>query len=450
MTCGVGVIGGIVCAAIDSFRSKAYGKARHLPRLDMDLNGSFSINDRNLGLEHPAGKTIGDSYAWPGTNYNVLMDLDFSGVIEQDEYDAYQNDPYEAALDAGAISDPDFNDGPWSAAGYDGYIYDDLADLSCVRFRWYDAGLGQWMTRDPIGYADNSNAFSNCIGTPSMMDPSGLSPTFVTFGGIDNLTEYVGLECAAIDPRTPTPAYQFIRSLGTSRGQVVNGRRRPDCRLIAWPYGGQRGANGSSTYVRNFDSEGMLDAEAEAIARAREGGFCHLAEGYRPVRNRMFMIAPKTDTPPSWSECCCSVRTAVYYSPFDGVPNQSIGDSGGYGDPEFWLGMYDNVLVVDTQHITGRIDAGLGAQLIESNECPNHSLGPLLRPLPTMSVMPVWANAEDWRRDGGRTSGAASAIARALTDPQWDYVFVCHSQGCNIARNVVNAMCSPEGTYAGP
>jgi RHS repeat-associated protein len=92
--------------------------------------------------------------------YNVLVDLNVSGVIEQDEYDVYQNDPYDpyvSALDAGAISNPDFDSGPWSCTGYDGYVYDDIADLSCVRFRWYDAGLGRWMTRDPAGVIDGPN-----------------------------------------------------------------------------------------------------------------------------------------------------------------------------------------------------------------------------------------------------------------------------------------------------
>ena len=46
-------------------RFEAYDKSRHLPRLH--LNGSFSINDRNLGLEHPAGAGLSaDAEGWSG------------------------------------------------------------------------------------------------------------------------------------------------------------------------------------------------------------------------------------------------------------------------------------------------------------------------------------------------------------------------------------------------
>jgi RHS repeat-associated protein len=94
------------------------------------------------------------------------MDLDFSGTIEQDEYDRCQSGTGIAALDAGAISDPDFDSGPWSCAGYDGSIYDDIADLLCVRFRWYNAGLGRWMTRDPAGYVDGAHIYAYAQSSP--------------------------------------------------------------------------------------------------------------------------------------------------------------------------------------------------------------------------------------------------------------------------------------------
>lgn len=61
----------------------------------------------------------------------MLMAFDFSGTIEQDEYDRCQSMTGIGALDPGAISNPDFDSGPWSCAGYDGSIYDDIADLFC-------------------------------------------------------------------------------------------------------------------------------------------------------------------------------------------------------------------------------------------------------------------------------------------------------------------------------
>ncbi|MBX3365390.1 MAG: RHS repeat-associated core domain-containing protein, partial [Phycisphaeraceae bacterium] len=124
---------------------------------------------------HIAGSSIGDNGSWPAKRYNVLMDFDFSGTIEQDEYDAIQNNPDRAALPAGRMSDADFASGPWNPIGYDGYVYDDAADMSAVRFRWYDAKLGRWVNRDPYGYIDGSNRLLFVRNDPyGSLDPTGL------------------------------------------------------------------------------------------------------------------------------------------------------------------------------------------------------------------------------------------------------------------------------------
>jgi RHS repeat-associated protein len=136
---------------------------------DLDGGGSVTQADRDIGDACAAGAIMGDA------GYNVLMDLDFSGVIEQDEYDRCQSMTGIGALDPGAISDPDFDAGPWNPVGFDGYVYDDVADMSCVRFRWYQAGLGRWITRDPADYVDGASAYQFAGGQPqSATDPLGL------------------------------------------------------------------------------------------------------------------------------------------------------------------------------------------------------------------------------------------------------------------------------------
>ncbi len=194
------------CELIERVRYEAYGKARHGWPEDLDGGGSFGAADRAIGDDHVPGSTIGDSGVAPSPNYNVLMDFDFSGTIEQDEYDRCQSGTGIAALDAGAISDPDFDDGPWSAAGYDGYIYDDTADLSCVRFRWYHAGLGRWMTRDPIGYTSSANEYVYVTSRPfQFRDPSGLDVTIrhessgtQYYEAIRQMLQSLAGECATI------------------------------------------------------------------------------------------------------------------------------------------------------------------------------------------------------------------------------------------------------------
>ncbi|MBX3365483.1 MAG: hypothetical protein KF866_12065 [Phycisphaeraceae bacterium] len=165
-----------VCKLVERIRYEAYGRARHSWPEDLDEDGTYWFIDRNIALDHISGSAIGDSGSWPAKRYNVLMDLDFSGTIEQDEYDAIQNNPDRAALPAGRISDADFASGPWSPIGYDGYVYDDAADMSAVRFRWYDAKLGRWVSRDPAGYVEHT-LYSYAMSDPGQYaDPHGLWP----------------------------------------------------------------------------------------------------------------------------------------------------------------------------------------------------------------------------------------------------------------------------------
>ncbi|MBX3364912.1 MAG: DUF2778 domain-containing protein [Phycisphaeraceae bacterium] len=155
-----------VCKLVERIRYEAYGRARHSWPEDLDEDGTFWFIDRNIALDHIAGSSIGDNGSWPAKRYNVLMDFDFSGTIEQDEYDAIQNNPDRAALPAGRMSDADFASGPWNPIGYDGYVYDDAADMSAVRFRWYDAKLGRWVSRDPAGYVDGMNLYQYVVANP--------------------------------------------------------------------------------------------------------------------------------------------------------------------------------------------------------------------------------------------------------------------------------------------
>lgn len=44
-----------------------------------------------------------------------------------------------------------------NVVGYSGYLYDEAVENYCVRFRWYDAEQGRWLTRDPIIVSSPTN-----------------------------------------------------------------------------------------------------------------------------------------------------------------------------------------------------------------------------------------------------------------------------------------------------
>ncbi len=66
-----------------------------------------------------------------------------------------------------------------------GYRFDPETELYYVRNRSYNAALGRWLQRDPIGYAGGVNLYEYVGGRPvAAMDPSGLIESYVTHEGI--------------------------------------------------------------------------------------------------------------------------------------------------------------------------------------------------------------------------------------------------------------------------
>ncbi len=60
--------------------------------------------------------------------------------------------------------------------GYTGRFYDDDTGLKWNTNRWYDPGVGQWISEDPIGFAAGDPNLYRYVGnSPEMFgDPSGL------------------------------------------------------------------------------------------------------------------------------------------------------------------------------------------------------------------------------------------------------------------------------------
>lgn len=147
-------------ALVERVRYEPYGNARHHWPGDMDLDGDADTTDKNAIIS--AYGVIGSAA------YKAEADLKRDGVVDATDRDLLIG---HLALRSGALSDPN---GPDSAVGYCGYLFNASTQLYTVRFRHYEPRLGRWIERDPIGYVDGGNLFQYLGSEPFSPDTYGL------------------------------------------------------------------------------------------------------------------------------------------------------------------------------------------------------------------------------------------------------------------------------------
>ncbi len=65
--------------------------------------------------------------------------------------------------------------------GFTGHYFDAPTGLTVAPFRFYDAELGRWLSRDPIAEEGGLNLYGYAFNSPvNYVDPEGASPTLVT------------------------------------------------------------------------------------------------------------------------------------------------------------------------------------------------------------------------------------------------------------------------------
>jgi RHS repeat-associated protein len=101
------------------------------------------LRDRDTGGTSELDERL---YALQDTHYDVTCLVDKDGQpVERYEYEAYgKPQVLEADFDPRTTSDYD-----WEVL-YSGYLLDSETALYYVRYRYYHATLGQWITRDPL------------------------------------------------------------------------------------------------------------------------------------------------------------------------------------------------------------------------------------------------------------------------------------------------------------
>jgi RHS repeat-associated protein len=126
-------------------------------------------HDSDGGQDHTLDEAL---YYCNDANMNVTALVNTSGsVVEQYAYDSYG----KVMIYSGDWSQTRESSAYDNEILYCGYRFDPETGLYSVRHRMYHPTLGQWVQRDPIGYADGLDAYAYSLCDPATAkDPTGL------------------------------------------------------------------------------------------------------------------------------------------------------------------------------------------------------------------------------------------------------------------------------------
>ena len=154
-------------------------------------------------------------------------------VVERYVYDAYGT----ATIYVQSLTDP--SDQNWTTASAASSVgntilfasesLDPATGLYCDGVRWYDASVGTFVSRDPLGLSAGSNTYQYCGSNPiSNTDPSGMDDIYSQNVNSENIDDYPSMSLA--DPSFSgssgwSPTGAFRADDGDSERGVR--RRRP-------------------------------------------------------------------------------------------------------------------------------------------------------------------------------------------------------------------------------
>jgi len=190
------------------------------------------------------------------------------------------------------------HDDPFDGFGAQyGYYTDHETGLILCGHRYYDAGTGRWINRDPIGAAGGINVYSYVANNPIMRsDPSGLDdqwPTDVTFGvGYVSAKNATFASCSdGTGSFKDTIDHQYRTALQDRHGRYLNGDIIPY--IVIWDtdyakkkglkvnnYGVKPGdfgvvncSNGPTYFVVGDTGHSFLGEGSNALVTALGGNF---------------------------------------------------------------------------------------------------------------------------------------------------------------------------------
>jgi RHS repeat-associated protein len=295
--------------------------------------------------------------------------------------------------------------------------YTDETGLLYYGYRYYAPSTGRWLSRDPIEESGGRNLYAFVGNNPvKFSDPLGLAQLWF-FTGVNSWqggTKYT--------------------SIGTTVERNWHYWNEPN--LINSPRELISGVGIGLRYLWPFDehqsllvpwSGRILDNEASRMAEREinEGDLCC-------SRIRVLMIAPKTNAHPP-NNSCCETKIAVYVNPFDYVPNQEPFNPS--REQRYW----------EEWGETFQVDTRKGHDFRAFLENPSLPImqwsHQYLREASNLDPSGRWQ-----RRYVPAGKSAPSPIDNYLrpwmNDPKIDHIFVCHSQGCNIAMHILLRGCT--------
>ncbi len=161
-------------APVERVRYSAYGVGRHTDAAWAAQKGDWNF-DGQVGFEDMNGVLAAFSQQMSGVGpYDPDADFDADGLVGFTDFNKVLQflGQSKARLAEGKISMQTVA----NTVGYAGYLYDPDVDMYLARRRWYDAGLGRWMSRDPVGVLGGYNLYAYASLKPTgNIDPSGLA-----------------------------------------------------------------------------------------------------------------------------------------------------------------------------------------------------------------------------------------------------------------------------------
>ena len=139
-----------------------------LPVCELDALGNVTaINTFGVNGLLSRHSSRGGTFYTFDTQGSVAQRLDSqNNVLDSVIFDSYGSD---TSTNTAA--------GPFGYDAQSGYYHDIETDLYLLSYRFYDASIGRFLTRDPIGLAGGVNTYAYAAGNPvNNLDPLGLVP----------------------------------------------------------------------------------------------------------------------------------------------------------------------------------------------------------------------------------------------------------------------------------
>ncbi len=159
--------------AYDRVHYRAFGTPILQAVGDADGNGVTNFDDQLKVLANFNSVISPDGSATPGFS---RVNLNQNGAVDFDDVLAVLANfgvTQKFGVIGGTAAAAGTGSGP--VIGYAGAIWDPDAALCLMRYRWYDPGLGRFLSRDPAGYTDGSSLYLYALGNPlAYADPFGM------------------------------------------------------------------------------------------------------------------------------------------------------------------------------------------------------------------------------------------------------------------------------------